>query len=83
MVSCTQQSCNFRYIQVHTCMNIVYSMYIHVTHRYVHVYGKYVHVCIMYVLYLWIHSMKAVWNDSFHESGVEWLAYQMDNIWHA
>ncbi len=36
---------------------------------YVDVYGMYVHVCIVYVRYLWIHSMKAVF---WH---IEWITY--------
>ncbi len=60
MVSCTQQSWNFRYNQVHTYMNNVYTMYTHIMDMYMTLYDMYVHVCIMYVLYLWIHSMKAV-----------------------
>ncbi len=60
MVSCTQQSWNFRYNQAHTFMNIVYSMYIHVKYRYVNVHIMYIHVYTMYVHYLWIHSMKTV-----------------------
>ncbi len=59
MLSCTQQSWNFRYNQVHTYMNmIVYSMHIHVKYRYVNVYIMYIHVDTMYVHYLLIHSMK-------------------------
>jgi hypothetical protein len=59
MVSCTQQSWNFRYNQIHTYMNIVYSMYIHAMYLYVNVYIMYIHVYTMFV-HLRIHSMKAV-----------------------
>ncbi len=67
MVSCTQQSCNFRYNQVHTYMNNLCTMYINIMCMHVHVYDMYVHVCVMYVLYLWTHSMKAVF------SHIKWI----------
>jgi len=38
---------------------------------YVDVYSMYVHVCIVYVQYLWIHSMKAVfWHIEWMTSGM-------------
>ncbi len=37
---------------------------------YVDVYSMYVHVCIVYVQYLWIHSMKVVfWHIEWITSG--------------
>ena len=39
-------------------------------YMYVNVYSMYVHVCIVYVQYLWIHSMKAVfWHIEWITSG--------------
>ena len=51
-------------------MNIVYIMYILGMYIYFYVYSTYVHVCIVYVHYLWIHSMKAVfWHIEWITSG--------------
>jgi hypothetical protein len=58
MVSCTQQSWNFRCNQIHIYINIVYSMYIYAMYLYVNVHIMYIHVYTMYVHYLRIHSMK-------------------------
>ena len=46
-------------------------MYIHNIYKHVHVYDMYIHVCILYELYLWIHSMKAVfWHIKWITSGM-------------
>ncbi len=45
---------------VHTYINIVYTMYIHIMYMYVNVCIMYVHVCTMYVQYLWIHSRQNI-----------------------
>ncbi len=51
-------------------MNIVYIMYIPGMYMNVNVYIMYVLVCIVYVHFLWIHSMKAVfWHIKWITSG--------------
>ena len=51
-------------------MNTVYKLYIHGMYMYVQVTNMYVDVYTVYVHYLWIHSMKAVfWHIKWITSG--------------